>query len=281
MREGTADERRGSAGAPVAIRAIELSAGYGERLVLHRVSFEVRAGEMLAIVGPNGAGKSTLLRILSGALKPWKGGVELEGSPLEAYDRRAIARRLAMVAQENLVAFRFSVLEIVLMGRAPHLGAFHFETRHDLEIAHSALERFDLLGLARRPIQELSGGERKRVFLARALAQDPHVALLDEPTAFLDLKHVAEIFARFRELRFERGLAVVATLHDLNAAALHADRVLLLKDGAVAGYGVPEEVLTGDKLRAVYETEVHVGRNPVTGAISVLPGALATPRRGV
>jgi iron complex transport system ATP-binding protein len=263
----------------VAIRAINLTAGYGDRAVLHGVSIDVHAGELLAIVGPNGAGKSTLLKNLSGALRPWSGTVELEGRLLGEYDRRAIARRLAMVAQENLVAFRFTVLEIVLMGRAPHLGAFHFETRHDLEIAHAALERFDLIGLARRPIQELSGGERKRVFLARALAQDPHVALLDEPTAFLDLRHVAEIFARLRELRLERGLAVVATLHDLNAAALHADRVLLMKDGAVGGYGTPDEVFTAENLRAVYETEVHVGRNPANGAIMVLPGAIGSAAR--
>jgi ABC-type cobalamin/Fe3+-siderophores transport system ATPase subunit len=263
----------------VAIRAINLTAGYGDRAVLHGVSIDVHAGELLAIVGPNGAGKSTLLKNLSGALRPWSGTVELEGRLLGEYDRRAIARRLAMVAQENLVAFRFTVLEIVLMGRAPHLGAFHFETRHDLEIAHAALERFDLIGLARRPIQELSGGERKRVFLARALAQDPHVALLDEPTAFLDLRHVTEIFARLRELRIERGLAVIATLHDLNAAALHADRVLLMKDGAVAGYGTPDEVFTAENLRAVYETEVHVGRNPANGAIMVLPGAIGSAAR--
>jgi iron complex transport system ATP-binding protein len=258
----------------VALRAINISGGYGNRQVLHNVSIDLHAGELLAIVGPNGAGKSTLLKILSGALPPWSGVAELEGRSLAAYDRRAIARRLAMVAQENLVAFRFTVLEIVLMGRAPHLGPFHFETRQDLAIAYAALERFDLLGLARRPIQELSGGERKRVFLARALAQDPHVALLDEPTAFLDLRHVAEIFARLRELRIERGLAVVATLHDLNAAALHADRVLLMKDGATAGYGTPEEVFTADNLRVVYETEVYVGRNPANGSITVLPGPL-------
>jgi iron complex transport system ATP-binding protein len=263
--------------ARVAISATDLTAGYGDRTVLHGVSIDVQAGEMLAIVGPNGAGKSTLLKCLSGALRPWSGTVEVEGRPLGEYDRRAIARRLAMVAQENLVAFRFTVLEIVLMGRAPHLGAFHFETRHDLEIAHAALERFDLIALARRPIQELSGGERKRVFLARALAQDPHIALLDEPTAFLDLRHVAEIFARLRELRLERGLAVIATLHDLNAAALHADRVLLMKDGAVAGYGTPDEVFTAESLRTVYQTEVYIGRNPANGAITVLPGAIGSP----
>ncbi|HXR23880.1 MAG TPA: ABC transporter ATP-binding protein [Candidatus Binataceae bacterium] len=282
--ESIAHEDRGasecrSESAGVAIRAINLTAGYGDRAVLHGVSIDVHAGELLAIVGPNGAGKSTLLRILGGTLRPWSGTVELEGRPLGEYDRRAIARRLAIVAQENLVAFRFTVLEIVLMGRAPHLGAFHFETRHDLEIAHAALERFDLIGLARRPIQELSGGERKRVFLARALAQDPHVALLDEPTAFLDLRHVAEIFARLRELRLERGLAVIATLHDLNAAALHADRVLLMKDGAVAGYGTPDEVFTVENLRAVYETEVYVGRNPANGAITVLPGRIGSTVR--
>jgi iron complex transport system ATP-binding protein len=206
-------------GAP-ALRASNLVGGYGERAVLHGVSLAVEPGEMLAIVGPNGAGKSTLLRLLGGSLKPWQGTVELLGAPLASFERRALARRLAFVGQENSVAFSFTVLEVVLMGRAPYLGSFHFESRGDLMLAREALERFDLLALATRPIQELSGGERKRVFLARALAQEPRVALLDEPTAHLDLRHVAEIFARFGELRAERDLSVVATLHDLNAAAL-------------------------------------------------------------
>jgi iron complex transport system ATP-binding protein len=246
-----------------ALTASNLVGGYGNRAVLHGVSLQVEPGEMLAIVGPNGAGKSTLLRMLGGSLEPWQGAIEVLGAPLASFERRALARRLAFVGQDNPVAFSFTVLEVVLMGRAPHLGSFHF----------------DLLPLATRPIQELSGGERKRVFLARALAQEPRVALLDEPTAHLDLRHVAEIFARFGELRAERGLAVVATLHDLNAAAMYADRVLLLKDGMAIGWGAPDEVLTEDKLREVYETEVYVGRNPATGAIAVLPGAGAPPPR--
>lgn len=259
----------------VALRADTIVAGYADRAVLRGVSLEVRAGEMLAIVGPNGAGKSTLLRVLSGALKPREGSVELFGQPLAAYDRRAVARSLATVAQENSVAFRFSVMEIVLMGRAPHLGPFHLESRHDLAIASEALRRFDLAHLATRTIHELSGGERKRVFLARALAQEPRAILLDEPTAFLDLRHVAEIFACFHELRSERGLAVIATLHDLNAAALYADRILMLKDGAPAGYGPPAEVFTSDRLRAVYDLDLEVGVSPATGTPVVYVGRKA------
>jgi iron complex transport system ATP-binding protein len=255
------------------LKADDVVAGYGSLEVLRGVSMELHAGELLAIVGPNGAGKSTLLKVIGGTLTRMRGKIELFGRPLDSYDRRALARLIATVAQENSIAFQFSVLEVVLMGRAPHLGAFHFETRRDLEIAHSALEHFDLLALARRPIHELSGGERKRVFLARALTQEAKIALLDEPTAFLDLKHVADIFSRFRALCVERGMATVATLHDLNAAALYADRVLLMKDGAAIACGTPEAVLTETNLRMVYDAEVYVGRNPSSGALMVLPAA--------
>ena len=262
----------------VAMHASAIHAGYPGVPVLHGVSIEVQAGEMLAIVGPNGAGKSTLLKVLGGSMRPIAGSVELFGRALDLIERRELARTVASVGQENAVAFRFTVLEIVLMGRAPHLGAFRFESRHDLEIAIGALERFDLAHLAGRHVQELSGGERKRVFLARALAQEPKIALLDEPTAFLDLKHVAEIFARFRQLSAERGMTVIATLHDLNAAALYADRVLLLSDGASVAYGTPEEVLTAENLERVYETNVYVGRNPSTGGLMILPAASSAAR---
>jgi iron complex transport system ATP-binding protein len=264
--------------APIAMRASAVRAGYTAVPVLHGVSLEVAAGETLAIVGPNGAGKSTLLKVLGGSMRSTQGSVELFGRSLDSIERRELARTVASVGQENTVAFRFTVLEIVLMGRAPHLGAFRFESRHDLEIATSALERFDLAHLAGRHVQELSGGERKRVFLARALAQEPKIALLDEPTAFLDLKHVAEIFARFRELSAERGMTVIATLHDLNAAALYADRVLLLSDGASVAYGTPAEVLTAENLERVYETKVYVGRNPSTGGLMILPAAAPVVR---
>lgn len=236
---------------------------------------------MLAIVGPNGAGKSTLARVLAGALKPHTGSVEIFGRNLETYDRRALARLLASVAQESSVAFQFTVLEIVLMGRAPHLGPFHLESRRDLAIAREAMQRFDLLELASRPIQELSGGERKRVFLARALAQQPRIILLDEPTAFLDLRHVADIFACFRDLRDEHGLAVIAILHDLNVAALYADRILMLKGGQPIGYGTPAEVFTAERLREVYDVPVRVDRSAATGVTLVYADPPALARRKI
>ncbi len=256
-----------------AVRVTGIRAGYTAVDVLRGVSFAVDPGEIFAIVGPNGSGKSTILRVLGGTMRPRAGTVEICGRAIESYDRRSLAKLAASVAQENIVAFRFTVLEIVLMGRAPHLGAFRFESHADVAIARKALAGFDLLELAHRHVEELSGGERKRVFLARAIAQEPRVVLLDEPTAYLDLRHVAGIFAHFRELATEGGLAVVATLHDLNAAAAYADRVLLLKDGAAVAAGTPFEVLTEENLRHVYETEVYVGRNPATGALAIFPAA--------
>ena len=253
--------------------AREVTAGYGARTALRDIELKAAAGELLVIVGPNGAGKSTLLKVLGGLLEPWRGEVAIEGRPLSGFDRRSLARIVASVAQENPIAFQFSVLEVVLMGRAPHLGAFHFETPLDVEVAKAALEAFGLSAIAARPIQELSGGERKRVFLARAIAQEARIVLLDEPTAFLDLRHVAEIFTLFRRLCAERGTAVIATLHDLNVAALYADHVLLLKDGAGVAYGGPAEVLTAANLSAVYETEVYVGNHPVSGALMIWPEA--------
>jgi iron complex transport system ATP-binding protein len=262
------------------MKARDVAAGYDDADVLRGISLDLSAGEMLAIVGPNGAGKSTLLKILGGTLGRRAGAVELFGRPLDSYDRRELARLIGVVAQENTVAFQFTVLEVVLMGRAPHLGTFHFESARDLEIARAAMAHFDLLALAHRHIQELSGGERKRVFLARALAQEPKIALLDEPTAFLDLRHVADILSRFRALCADRAMAVVATLHDLNAAAIYADRVLLMKNGAAVAHGTPEQVLTEKNLHDVYDIEVYVGRNPVTGALAILPASAGVPRQG-
>jgi iron complex transport system ATP-binding protein len=255
-----------------------IEAGYRDHPVLRDIRLEVSAGELLAIVGPNGAGKSTLLKVLSGAIQPRAGEVSFRGQPLAAYSRRELARRMAVLGQETPTSFAFSVIELVLMGRAPHLASWRLEGSRDLALAYQALASLGLSELAARPINELSGGERRRAFLARVLAQEPALALLDEPTAFLDLKHVGEIFALLAELRRARQMAVVASLHDLNAAALYADRVLLLKDGCAVGCGPPQQILTAANLELVYDTPVYVGRNPASGAVAVLPVARWAPR---
>ena len=244
-----------------AMRASAIHAGYPGVPVLHGVSIEVAAGEMLAIVGPNGAGKSTLLKVVGGSMKPAAGSVELFGRSLDSIDRREFARTVASVGQENAVAFRFTVLEIVLMGRAPHLGAFGFESPRDLEIASAALDRFDLLELAARHVQELSGGERKRVFLARALAQEPKIALLDEPTASLDV-----ISGRFitESIRRERasGRAVLVSTHIMSEAEYLCDRLCLLHEGRVADHGLLADILSRSASSNLTDAFLHHACQP-------------------
>ncbi len=243
---------------------------YGMQRVVSDVSLELRPGEMLGVIGPNGSGKSTLLRLLSGVLKPESGVVLLNGCPLSEFSRNQIGRTVAMVPQDTLIEFPFSVMEIVLMGRSPHLAGFAFESSRDVEIARTAMARTGVLDFATRAIQELSGGERQRVILARALAQETEILLLDEPGAFLDIRHAVEIHDLLCDLRDE-GRSIVTVLHDLNLAALYCDRVALLQQGRLYRIGAPAEVITYAALVDVYETEVYVDLNDITGAVNVLP----------
>ncbi len=252
------------------IEARELRFSYGVVPVIDDASLRVRAGEMLGLIGPNGSGKSTLIRLLSGILRPHAGVVHLDGRPLAAYSRRQLAQRLAVVPQDTPIEFPFSVTEVVLMGRSPHLGGFAFEGDRDVEVAHAAMQRTGVLELAARSIHELSGGERQRVVLARALAQEAEFLLLDEPTAFLDLRHQVEIYDLLQDLQRE-GRGIVTVLHDLNLAALYCDRVALLKAGRVVAAGPPAEVITRQTLTEVYDTDIYVDTNPLTGAVNVLP----------
>jgi iron complex transport system ATP-binding protein len=253
-----------------AVEARDLRFAYGRTPVLDRVGFEVAAGEALGIIGPNGSGKSTLLRLLSGALRPHGGDVRIFGRPLSEYSRIELARLVAVVPQETSIEFPFSVTEVVLMGRAPHLPGFAFEGDRDMDIARAAMRRTGVLDLADRCIHELSGGERQRVVLARALAQEAQLLLLDEPAAFLDLRHEVEIYDLLRDLQNE-GRTIVTVLHDLNLAAMYCDRLVLLKKGRVVRLGTAAEVITYTALVDVYETEVYVDTNDITGAINVLP----------
>lgn len=253
------------------LRCQSVSFAYGAIEALSAVSLEVTPGEIFGLLGPNGSGKSTLLRLMSGVTKPRTGQVWLTGRDLQTYDREALARQIAVVPQESRIELPFSVLEVVLMGRSPYLKRFGFEQAHDIAVAQHAMEQTGVSALGTREIHELSGGERQRVVLARALAQEPQLLLLDEPTAFLDIKHQVEVYDLLKRLSRERGLTVVAILHDLNLAALYCDRVALLKSGKVFAQGTPEQVLTYVNIKAVYDTEVYIGLNDITGKVHILP----------
>jgi iron complex transport system ATP-binding protein len=247
-----------------------LGASYGSRRVLEDVELRVAAGEIVAVLGPNGAGKSSLVRAVSGVLPGYSGSARVLGDEVRGIPARELARRVAVVPQEPRFELPFTALEIALMGRHPHLAGLAFESDRDVELARGALAAAGAGALADRRIDELSAGERQRVMFARALAQEAPLLLLDEPASFLDLRHQVELFDRLRELAAS-GRAVVAVLHDLNLAAEYCDRVLLLRRGRVAAFGRTAEVLTYALLTEVFETEIYVDLNDLTGSLVVTP----------
>jgi iron complex transport system ATP-binding protein len=255
----------------VRLVAAGVTVRYGARVALDGVDVSVEPGEILGVIGPNGSGKSTLVRVLAGLRAADAGSVQIDGVPLPALSRRERGRRIALVPQETHVTFPMRVRDLVLLGRAAHLGPFGWEKAHDLRAAHEAMARTEVLELADRPIDTLSGGERQRVVLARALAQEPQALLLDEPTSFLDLRHAVELCDLVRELCRARRLAVVLVLHDLNLAGMYCDRLLLLCRGRAHVCGAPAQVLNYEDLCAVYETDLYVAPNDVTGTLVVLP----------
>jgi iron complex transport system ATP-binding protein len=253
------------------------SFAYGAAPALQDVSFAARAGEFVGLLGPNGAGKSTLVRLAAGLLAPAAGEVRLAGLDPHGAPRRTVAQVCALVPQEPNVAWPFTVREAVMMGRAPRQGLLAVPSRFDRGAVEGALEACDLVHLADRRLDALSGGERRRVFFARALAQEPRVLLLDEPTAFLDLGHQVAAM-RMASVAARAGLCVVAVLHDLNLAAAACDRVVVLSRGRVVAEGPPAAVLTAERVSEVWGVPVWRGENGATGAAVVLP-ALSTDSR--
>ena len=246
-----------------AIETQSLSFAYDGRAVLDDVSLAVASGEMVGILGPNGSGKTTLLRVLSGILRG-RGSVKLNGRDVTAYSRREFSKLFGVVAQESRINFPYTVAEIVLMGRAQHHSAFVLEGKEDLAVARASMELTDALALADRYLHELSGGEKQRVMIARALAQEPQILLLDEPSAFLDLKHQVQVFELLERLNRERGLTIVAALHDLNLAALFFPRLIMLRNGRMFRDGAPSEVMTEQTIAEVYGIQVRIEQDPAT-----------------
>jgi iron complex transport system ATP-binding protein len=255
----------------VRLETEDVSFAYGGELAVEKVSLRVEPGELVGLLGPNGSGKSTLVRILSGILPRYKGSARVDEVEVRHIRRRELASKLAVVPQETSFGFPFTVLETVLMGRHPHLAGLAFEAQRDLELARAALERCGVAHLEDRTIQDLSSGERQRVVFARALVQEPRALLLDEPASFLDIRHQTELYDLVRELAATDGAAVLTVLHDLNLAAEYCDRIYLLRGGRVAASGPTEEVFTYANLTKVYETEVYVDTNDLTGQLLVVP----------
>lgn len=254
----------------MSLRAHGLTFAYGAREVVKDLSFALHPGEVLGIVGPNGAGKSTVIKLLTRVLLPSAGEVLLDGVSTRRMSRLALARRVAVVPQAGELPLAFCALDLVMMGRTPHLGFLAPETERDYAIVERAMRRTDTWPFRDRQLGELSGGERQRVLLARALAQEPRYLLLDEPTSHLDLKYQVEVL-RFVRREVATGLGALVVLHDLNLAARLSDRLLILHQGCRVAEGPPAEVLSEARLREVYRTDVAVFADPASGAPVVLP----------
>lgn len=252
-----------------AIELSELAFGYGEPLLFDGFNLEVAAGEFLGVIGPNGAGKSTLLKLMAGLLKPRLGSVRILGEDLHALGRRDVARNIGVVLQENPFAFDYTVSDVVMMGRNPYLGRFQSPGKHDREAVTAALEFVDALFLRDERINAISAGERQRVVMARALAQEPGILMLDEATSHLDIAH-QQLIARILSKLNRQGKTIVFLSHDLNLAALCCSRILLLDRGTAVACDTPERVITAELIRTVYGVEPILTRHPENGRPQVM-----------
>ncbi len=258
----------------MAVNVINLSYSYGTLPVLKNLTFSVPKGDFFIIIGPNGSGKTTLMKVISGILKPQKGRLEILNRSIGHYNLKALARTIAFVPQMVTVDFPFTVIEMVLMGRSPYLGMLGLEHEKDLEIAKQAIAFTGVEHLTHRKLDQLSGGELQRVFIARAICQEPDVILLDEPTASLDLAHQVRVMDLMEKLKSEKGVTVVMVSHDVNLAAMYGDRLLLLNEGQIVRLGYPAEVLTFQTLEETYGCTLLVDESPLGKfpRVTLVPG---------
>jgi len=255
----------------MAIDVKNLNFFYGNIPALKDLTFSVSKGDFFIIIGPNGSGKTTLMKVMAGIFKPKTGRLKILNRTLENYTRKDLAQTMAFVPQMMPVDFPFSVLEVVLMGRSPYMGMLGVEQEEDLKIAEQALAFTGVEHLAHRKLDQLSGGEQQRVFVARAICQEPEIILLDEPTASLDLAHQIRLMDLMEKLKNETGITVVMVSHDVNLAAMYCDRLLLLKNGKMVCLGPPDEVLTFQTLEAAYGCTLLVDESPLGNVPRITP----------
>jgi iron complex transport system ATP-binding protein len=244
--------------------ADNLIGGYGGKTIVHHLNFEILGGEWLSILGGNGSGKSTLLKLLSRLLPPQRGVVWLDGKAIDRQPAHLVAQKLALLPQQHIVPTGLTVRQLVSLGRSPHQPWYQWElNRVDLEWVTRSMELTQTAEFADRPIESLSGGERQRAFLALALAQNPQILLLDEPTTYLDLRYQIELLTLLKDLQQQQGLTIVAVLHEINLALRYSDRIALLKDGHLAALGMPTEAITPALVADVFGVEIHAIDTPV------------------
>jgi len=248
-----------------------IDCSYGSVKVLEDIQFAVESGEFLGILGPNGSGKTTLLRSISRVLKPKKGTIFIGDTNIYKLKTLEVAKQLAVVPQDTPVTFDFTSLEVVLMGRNPHMPRFRMESREDLAIAKNSMELTSTWQFADRPVTELSGGEKQRVIIARALTQEPKILLLDEPTTHLDICNQLEIMDLLKQLCKTKKLLIIAVFHDFNLAARYCDSLILLNEGKIVAVGESNETLTSENVKKVFHVDTIVKKHPVTGSLHVIP----------
>ncbi len=252
-----------------AIEINNLSYSFGESDILHNINISFAKNNFYSIIGPNGSGKTTLLKNLGRALEPSKKTVFIENNDILDFKNKALAKKLAVVPQNTILDFDFSALDIVLMGRSPYISRFQDESKEDYAIVKKAMEMTNTWPLKDKYMNQLSGGEQQRLLIARALAQDTDIILLDEPISHLDIQHQVEILDTMRSLN--KKVTVIAVLHDLNLAAQFSDYLILINKGSIVAEGTPEKVLTEANIKKVYNINICMIKNPVTGKPHIIP----------
>ncbi len=255
----------------LSVEISHLRYSYEHMRVLDDLSFSVGNGEFFVVIGPNGSGKTTLMKLIAGLLRAKQGAVAVMGKDIRSYGRKDLARHIAFVPQLVPAEFPFTVADVVLFGRAPHLGVFGLESASDIRKAEQAMAFTEINHLAGRRMDQLSGGERQRVFIARAICQEPAIMILDEPTAALDIAHQMRIMDLMEKMKQEKQITVIMVSHDVNLAAMYADTLLLLQAGSLAQWGPPDEVLSYESLEPVYGCPLLVDESPLGKLPRVTP----------
>ena len=248
-----------------------LKFGYGKELVLDGISFNVKKGEFLSIIGPNGSGKSTLLKTLNNLYPSKLGEISLDGQDINKLKKRDLAKKMALVLQDNTIEYEFTVEDIVLMGRHPHKGRFERENEEDYKIIDESLEMTNTRNIRDRMVTEISGGERQRVMIAKALAQKPTIILLDEPTSHLDINHQIEILRLLRRMNKEKGTTIILVIHDINLGIRYSDRVIMLNEGKIVAIGDAEKVITKKNIKVAYDINVAIEKSHHTDSLYITP----------